>query len=143
MDYSKMLIPNWITLVLIALFFLWIVLTGGVANIGSHLSVAGGVFILGLIFNQLGWFGGGDVKFLTAVMLWAGTAHAANLVFLIAVFGTILAFLFLALRKIGHNYPAFKLPILSRFQIMAGDGVVPYGIPIGLATLIYAPQLFY
>ena len=41
-------------------------------SLSAHLAVAGASFVILFAFYLLGWFGAGDAKLITALMLWAG-----------------------------------------------------------------------
>src|SRR5438128_2103098 len=72
-DALSFTIPNWISLVLIALFPV-----AGLANglslvaLGPHLAIGGGVLLIGVAMFALGWVGGGDAKLMASVALWMG-----------------------------------------------------------------------
>ncbi|WP_088345373.1 MULTISPECIES: prepilin peptidase [Rhodomicrobium] len=141
-DFSRLRIPNSVSIVLVAAFAAYALL-GGVAHIWLHLMLAGGVFALLFGFFALGWLGAGDVKFLSALMLWAGPGQGVSFIVLFAVFGGALAMSLLALRRALPYYPILsELPVLSKFSRWARNGLCPYGIPIGLAALCVAPAIF-
>ena len=54
---------------------------------------------VGIAVWQLGWLGGGDVKLIAALSLWAGPSHLAGLLLAIALGGGVLA---LAITVAGH-----------------------------------------
>ena len=75
-DLWKMIIPNAISLFLVALFFanaLFLNLYSGYAVAWfSHIGAMAAVLIVGWVAFHFGWMGGGDVKLLSAISLWAG-----------------------------------------------------------------------
>lgn len=75
-DLWKMIIPNAISLLLVALFFanaLFLNLYSGYAVAWfSHIGAMAAVLIVGLVTYRFGWMGAGDVKLLSAISLWAG-----------------------------------------------------------------------
>src|SRR3546814_1397676 len=57
--------------------------------------VAAIVLGLGILAFARGWFGGGDVKMLAAVSLWAGPAHLSLLLLVTALAGGLLSLIIL------------------------------------------------
>lgn len=141
-DFSRLRIPNIVSIVLVAAFAAY-ALMGGVANVWPHLMLAGAVFALLFGFFAMGWLGAGDVKFLSALMLWAGPGQGVSFIVLFAIFGGVFALSLLGLRSALPFYPILsELPVLSKFSRWARNGLCPYGIPIGLAALCVAPSIF-
>lgn len=141
-DYSQLRIPNVVSIVLAAAFAVFALL-GGTGNIWPHLVLAGAVLLLLFAFFAMGWVGAGDVKLLSAVMLWAGPAQGAPFMVLFALFGGVLAVSLYALRFALPFYPMLAdIPVLSKFSRWARNGLCPYGLPIGVAALCVAPSIF-
>ncbi|HYG90340.1 MAG TPA: prepilin peptidase [Azospirillum sp.] len=128
-------IPNWAVLLLIAGFPVAGLLAPGGVPWLWHLAAAAVVFGAGLGLFALRLAGGGDVKLLTAVALWAGWEHLAELAILMGVLGGVVVVLLLLGRAVLAR-TAMTPPRLLR----AGEPV-PYGLAIGLAALILAPEL--
>ena len=55
------------------------------AELGSSVAVAGGVFALTFVFFSLGWIGGGDAKLAAVTALWFEPAPGASLFYLCGV----------------------------------------------------------
>ena len=75
-DLWKMIIPNMISVLLVALFFanalfLTFYMGFSVAWL-SHIGVMAAVLVIGLVAYGFGVLGAGDVKLLSAISLWAG-----------------------------------------------------------------------
>jgi prepilin peptidase CpaA len=141
-DYSRLRIPNTVSIVLVAAFAVFVAI-GGVANVWPHLLLAGAVLVTLFVFFALGWIGAGDVKLLSALMLWAGPANGVPFVVLFAILGGIFAAGLLALRWALPYYPILaELPVMSKFSRWARNGLCPYGLPIGMAALLVAPSIF-
>ena len=68
-----------------AMFVLWVawVISGAETSVGYSFLIGAGVFAFGAVLFQFGQMGGGDVKMLTALAIWAGPSEF--LVFLIQV----------------------------------------------------------
>ena len=72
-DALSMRIPNWLTLLIAALFLPMALLTGMPWDmIGIHALVGIAMFFAGFVMFSLGLFGGGDAKLLAAAGLWFG-----------------------------------------------------------------------
>jgi prepilin peptidase CpaA len=141
-DFSRLRIPNIVSIVLVAAFAVFALL-GGVDNVWPHLILAGAIFAALFACFAMRWVAAGDVKLASALMLWAGPAQGMNFVVLFAIFGGIFALGLLGLRYTLPYYPILaKIPIMSKFSNLARNGVCAYGLPIGVAALCVAPAIF-
>ena len=141
-DFSRLRIPNIVSIVLVVAFAAFALL-GGTGNVWPHIILAGAVLVTLFACFAMGWLGAGDVKLLSALMLWAGPAQGIQFVVLFAIFGGIFAAGLLALRYTLPYYPILsELPVTSKFSRWARNGLCPYGIPIGVAALCIAPAIF-
>ena len=77
-DLRSVKIPNNIILVLLALFCLYVLVSGRWAVLHWHVGFAAFMFLLLLVCYAQNLVGGGDVKLLTVAYLWTG-AHCALL----------------------------------------------------------------
>ena len=75
-DLRSFKIPNNIILVLVALFALYMLVSGRWIELHLHLGFAAVMFVVLLFCYAQNWMGGGDVKLLTVAYLWTG-AHCA------------------------------------------------------------------
>ena len=75
-DLRSFKIPNNIILVLVALFALYMLVSGRWVELHWHLGFAAVMFVVLLFCYAQNWMGGGDVKLLTVAYLWTG-AHCA------------------------------------------------------------------
>jgi len=89
-DLRSYRIPNRVSLAIAAGFPIF-VLAGG-ADFRSGLFAAGLVFAVGVFFYSRGWMGGGDVKLLAALSLWAGTDLVLPMIVIITLTGGIMSF---------------------------------------------------
>lgn len=136
-DFRRLVIPNLLPIVLCALWPVYFAaapsLSGALAAIGCALAVFAGGLVM-FAFNQ---FGGGDVKLLTAVALWAGPAGTPSLIMLTALIGGALAVLLLmpgvprvvgaARAALSHAPPPVEHGLKMR---------MPYGLAIIGAALV-------
>ncbi|MEP4380658.1 MAG: prepilin peptidase [Alphaproteobacteria bacterium] len=89
-DLRSYRIPNSISLAIAASFPIF-VLAGG-ADFRGGLFAGGLVFAVGVFLYSRGWMGGGDVKLLAALSLWAGTELVLPMVVIITLTGGIMSF---------------------------------------------------
>jgi len=137
-DFTKLLIPNWIPLVLVGAFALFALIYLDLDGALKHLMFAALVFALGFGFFAAGWVGGGDVKLMTATTLWMGPEAVFNFVFLMAILGGGLALLLLAIKRYSNVYRAWapRNWLIGRLADLAERGYCPYGVAIGIAGLV-------
>ncbi len=157
-DLWKMIIPNAISLFLVALFFanaLFLNLyLGYTVAWFSHIGAMAAVLIVGLVAYRFGWMGAGDVKLLSAISLWAGfeinpfgpliVEHFLfDYLILVALCGGGLSLGLLILRRLvvgllllqstpqNVTLPGYLLP----------RGHLPYGVAIALPAIYLAIKL--
>ncbi len=137
-DFTKLTIPNWIPVVLVAGFALFAILNLDVSHVWPHLFIAAGIFCLGVAFFVAGWIGGGDVKLLTAVILWMGPRAAQSFVLPMAVLGAVLAGALFTVNRYSDQLRPLASGnwLVRRLLELAQSGRCPYGVAIGIAALI-------
>ncbi len=141
-DVTRFRIPNIVSIVLLAAFIPYVLL-GGTQTIWPHFAVAGAVFVVLFISFALGWLGAGDVKFVSAISLWAGPEHGPMFLVSFALLGGVLALMLLGLRAAQNSHPILAtLPVLDKLSGWARNKILPYGLPIGLAALAAVPSIF-
>lgn len=142
-DGARLRIPHTVCLAILALMPVWGLLQPDGVPWLSHLLGFGITFAVGFVLWRLRWFGGGDVKFLSAIALWFGLHDLGIFLVTVSLLGAILAVLLLALRAaygaLAHrpgDSATGLIPLLQK-----GDPV-PYGIAIGLAAIILHSAMF-
>ena len=103
-DVRGFRIPNVISLALILLFFLRLVFVSPGIDLRAHLLVATAAFLILFLFYMFGWFGAGDAKLITAIMLWAGPGAGLQFLAALSIAGAIFALLLLTLGKALRAY---------------------------------------
>ena len=88
-DVRSFRIPNRISIAMVALYGAYVL--GGFADPRSGLLAGGIVFAAGVFMFSRGWMGGGDVKLLAAVSLWAGTGHVLPMLLIVTVTGGLMS----------------------------------------------------
>lgn len=133
-DAASFTIPDWVSIGIVAAFGV-AVLTGHPppSRLAGHVGAALVVFAIGWALFHVRVFGGGDVKMMSAVALWAGFGQLAGLVFLIALFGGLLTVALLAARVTVPAAVLATRPTLHR--LIDGRHGVPYGIAIAAGVL--------
>lgn len=106
------------------------------------LALAMVVFIICAGFFALGLMGGGDVKLMPAITLWAGTGYILDYLVITSVVGGLFATaIMIRNRRNQSKYPKSSENInLSMANIK--HSAVPYGVGIAIGGLYVAYQLF-
>lgn len=127
-DFRRLLIPNWIS-VLMAVAFVLVAPTLGLPEIMSRVTLAGLVFVVGFVFFALNILGAGDVKLLAAILLFVPAGQSAVFFLILSVTLLIGVAIVVSLRS------AFAAQ-LSGCKSMVTPGAFPMGISIASAGLI-------
>lgn len=138
-DLMTMTIPNRISLLLVALFPVAALLAGfsGV-EIGWHVLAGAGFLALGFAMFAMNWIGGGDAKLAAATALWIGPAALLEWTVLFALFGGVLTFGLLAMRRMMLPLVLINQPWIGRLHDPRTG--VPYGIALSAAGLLIFPH---
>ena len=141
-DATTMTIPNWISLALIAGFFVIIPFVWpGWQEFGIHLSVGLTFFLIGFAMFAFGWLGGGDAKLMAATALWWQWPDAIIYILYTTIIGALLA---LAL-MVGRKYiPVKILTAPWAYKMFKDEKKMPYGLALAAGALLTLPksQLF-
>jgi prepilin peptidase CpaA len=143
-DLTQLRIPNMVSIVLALAFVPFALMSdGGWTHMWPNLLLAGGTFLVLFTFFALGWLGAGDVKLLSAVMLWAGIEQGPRLIVIVALLGGVFAVSLLVLRRAAEYHPWIPvMPVLGQVSRWARSRTVPYALPIGIGALWIAPEIF-
>lgn len=137
-DATTLTIPNWISLVLVALFAL-VALTSGIGwtSFGVHLAIGFASLLIGMALFAGGFIGGGDAKLFASISLFMGTS-VGMFVFAVALAGGVLAAAVLALRWLTASGLTVQFPWLS--HLTTPKAGIPYGIAIAAGALFVLPS---
>jgi prepilin peptidase CpaA len=140
-DLRSMQIANGISLAIAGLFVVWAAagLAGGqmsLEDLGLSLGCAVVVFGVGAAAFAVGALGGGDVKLLAAVSLFAGLQRLPGFLIITAIAGGLLGLAILAGAPIGR--PAVAGAGSLRTRLRSG---LPYGPAIAVGGLWVAASL--
>lgn len=137
-DFLSMTIPNRITLGLFAAGLVALALAApGWETVGWHLAAAGVIFAGGFALFAMGWMGGGDVKFASAIALWIGWGHLLDFALSFSIYGGLLTVVVLITDRALAPLPALRVGFLVRFP---EHRHVPYGIALTAAGLHLFPS---
>ena len=90
-DFRRLVIPNLVPVLLCAFWPVYFAAAPSLYSALTAIGCAAAVFSAGVVLFAFGQLGGGDVKLLGAVALWAGPAGTPALLLLTAVIGGALA----------------------------------------------------
>lgn len=142
-DINNLKIPNAVSAMTLALFFLNFWLLPHSSGLPEHLLAGGLALLAGFAIYSMGFMGAGDVKLIAALMLWAGPQDALAFLIVMSLVGGLVAGLLLATRKMLAAWPPAGSFIPSRrVKNWAARGILPYGIAICAAGLIMSPSFF-
>lgn len=132
-DFMTMTIANRISVGLFAAGLVALAASGTpIEVVGAHLGAAALVFAIGFACFALGWMGGGDVKFASAVALWLGWSHLLEYAVTFSVYGGLLTLVALFSNRVLDPLPVLKIGFLAHFQ---EHRRVPYGVALSVAAL--------
>lgn len=134
-DLRRFVIPDSITVGLLALWPIWIALNGA-GPVGSTVLGAAAIFVVGIVFFNFGFMGGGDVKLMTVLALWATPSGLPTLIFFTSVAGGLLSlYWILPLRRL-------IAPVIGWAAGQSSNKQIPYGVAIAAGGLVVAQRLF-
>lgn len=138
-DVARLIIPNWVSIALAAIFIPTAILTGATAQeLGLHVLFGAGVLAIGFFLFAANIIGGGDAKLLAAASIWTGFAAFAPFIFWTAAAGGVMALVLLAARQWvpqTETNPAFVNRLLT------GKSGIPYGVAIMFGGLMALPSI--
>ncbi len=142
-DWARFLIPNTISIAIVALFVphAGIQLLGGASawTLLWSLAVCLAVFAGGLFLFSYKVLGGGDVKLMAAIGLWAGTAHVAEFLLITTFHGGLLSLVFLM--------PGFRDRAAASGIDTGGGSIskarIPYGLAIATGAVVVCLRLMF
>lgn len=130
-DLRTNIIPNSANVSLFVLWTGWVV-SGADAAPWYSLAIGAAVFLAGAVLFHFRQMGGGDVKLLTVLCIWAGPAEALPFLLHVTFAGGVLTLAWIVNGR-------FVAPALGRVDPTDTKRVVPYGVAIAAgAYLMYA-----
>lgn len=138
-DLLQLRIPNALTAGLVVLFAIHAFIRPlPFAALGGHVAVGVAIFAAAAILYRFGMIGGGDVKLLAAIGLWAGPNLFLAHLFLTSLAAVLLLLVILLTRRLYFAALA-SVPRLDAIPIppvlQQGAGI-PYGVAIVAAAML-------
>lgn len=128
-DLRARRLPNAAVAAFAALYFVDAAFAGSArAALAAHFATSIAALATAALLFRFGWLGGGDVKLAAAVFLWSGPAHAARVLFMISVSGSMIGLLVLAVGALSRRSALAQ----RRLAWLAPERGVPYGIALAL-----------
>lgn len=130
-DLRSFRIPNRISFAVAALFPVYVL--AGFGDLRNGLLAGGIVFAIGLFLFARGLVGGGDVKLLAAVSLWAGTDLVLPMILIVTLAGGVMSVAEWVRTGGFKVFLARLFPNFGETLSFAGHReqvVVPYGVAI-------------
>lgn len=142
-DIWKFIIPNLVSVALLALFVALALLQPFPINWWSHLGAGAAFFAIGLLLYRFNFLGAGDVKLITALAVWAGFDHVFDMLLAIALCGGALAILLIVIRKLVFSF-VLLAPSPDRQsmpRVLLQGEPVPYGVGIAVGGIWLGTKL--
>ena len=140
-DVRRRRIPNALSYMIGSLGLLRILLAGDPITAGWTLAAAVGVLVVGFMFFWGGTLGGGDAKLLTGAVLLIGYHDLFGFLFLMSLFGGVLALALLIGDRLIPRFRRVGQPAAAPDAAAAAARrdvwpTVPYGVGISAAGMI-------
>ncbi|MBO87899.1 MAG: hypothetical protein CMP14_00115 [Rickettsiales bacterium] len=127
-------ISNVIPISLSILFFISVVLIDwDIHSVFYNFLTAIVALFVCFIFFNIGFFGGGDAKLISAICIWSGLQGLYEFILIMALIGGVLAIILTGFRKI--NIPPNLRNIAWINELHGATKQVPYGIAISASAL--------
>lgn len=142
-DMTRRRIPNSYSIVIAACFVVACLASPERTDLLGGLWVAGAVLAVGFVLFAFGKFGGGDVKLMTAMALWAGPAAITDFLLVTALAGGGLALIYLVPSlSLAFMWCWVKaeqaIPAMQSVEVktnVKADGI-PYGVAIAVGGAV-------
>jgi prepilin peptidase CpaA len=142
-DLTELRIPNFLNVMLIALFVLVVIARPGGMDLLGHGLVFLAVFGFGALCFYFGFWGGGDVKLYAASALWMGPELIISFVFCVSILAGVFAVCLLAVRRIISIFASkcAKQEIFKAYPkvLSIGEGI-PFAVPLSISAFLLMSQ---
>lgn len=133
-DLRSNIIPNSANVALFVLWTGWVV-SGADVQVWASLGIGAALFLIGVALFHFGQMGGGDVKLLTVLGIWAGPYEVLPFLIQVTFAGGVLTMAWVAN---GH----IVAPALGRVVRTDSKRVVPYGVAIAAGAYLMIARLW-
>jgi prepilin peptidase CpaA len=138
-DLLTMTIPNRLSLLLLAGFLAFAILTRmPLEQIALHFAAGAVVLLITFSMFAFGWIGGGDAKLAAATAVWCGFAVLLEYLLFASVLGGLMTLLILYWR--GYMLPEAMLRVGWIARLHHHRTGIPYGIALAASGLFIYPQ---
>lgn len=141
-DVASFRIPNAITLAVAALYPLHVFAASSAVDWQGGLAVGLAAFVVGTLCFGFGLLGGGDVKLIAAVALWAGPDHVLAFLIITALAGGLAGLILVSPARYAIAMASDRIGLTS-VRDAALERKLPYGTAIAAGAIAaLAPPLF-
>ncbi|HKT16645.1 MAG TPA: prepilin peptidase [Stellaceae bacterium] len=133
-DAVEFEIPNSVSLGIAALYPLYVLAAPNPVQWIWGVAVACATLALGFALFAKGYFGGGDIKMVSAAALWAGPKLILPMLFVISIAGGALALLFLAFHWMQRRRATAGVDASLTAGAYAARARLPYGVAIAIGA---------
>ncbi len=153
-DLRFFILSNKLCLSVTGLYFVFVTalfLTGSAPSweyIGWSFAIATGAFTILVALFAYGYIGGGDVKLIPAVLLWAGPALSLEFLLITTICGGLVALLTICCRYLKSYLSRAKsseninFSVRESSELVSNEKNIPYGIGISAGGLYVTLQLY-
>ena len=131
-DVASFRIPNFLSVILVALFIPAVVWAPVAVPWPWHVAAAAVMLGAGAGLFALGLLGGGDIKILSAATLWLGMGNLLMFVVFVSLAGAVVTVALVALRFV---------PLRGRIAVLQPGAAIPYGLAIAMGSAVLAGRL--
>jgi prepilin peptidase CpaA len=142
-DFSRYIIPNRVCLAIAALYPAHVLASGGAVDWQGGALLAAATFAAGCMLFAMRVLGGGDVKFISAIVPWAGPTLFWPFVITTALAGGVLALAVLCATRAWRPLAVRMIGMATGMgqEALPEGSRVPYGIAIAAGGFVVAMQL--
>jgi prepilin peptidase CpaA len=137
-DVMQLRISNLFVLAILALFPFWIMAVGFNPDVWQNGVVFLIAFVLGSLAFHYGLIGGGDAKLFMAGALWFNLADGPHYLMSIVLFGALMTFVLIVLRRILPPIGREKVATSPGWAMLEPRGPIPYGVAIAAGAILCA-----
>jgi prepilin peptidase CpaA len=134
-DVTRFKIPNAVSYGLVLLFLVRVAVDWPDIALSQHLLIFAVVFVMCVVFWQLRWMGGGDVKFVAATALWMGPEGALGFCILLTVASALFVSVLKFVRFWNPYFQNGALPQTIKALLLKSETAIPYGLPTAVAAV--------
>ena len=139
-DLATLTIPNRIPLSIVSLYFIYAFFAPTDLDLAGSFITGAAIFLVGIVLFATGGMGGGDVKLMAAVGLWAGPEFIIGFLIVTGVAGGLLALVACTpLRSVAARAQLVLIPGFVPAPQLKGK--IPYGLAIAAGGLYVAIRM--